>query len=100
MKLAEDQQVVETLKQILEDYDYLEYDETWDDRDKLHIKVTDLSAKRNNQVPIEIRLKLEDSTNRKFSSSHGGFYEDNYDFDDGWDGFILYEESRKEIEHL
>ena len=91
MKLSEDQQVVEVLKQILVDYDYLEYDENWPDLDELHIKVTELDAKRNGRIPIEIRLKLEDATNRKFSSLHGGPYEDSYDFDDGWDGFILVE---------
>ncbi len=91
MKLSEDQQVVEALKQILVDYDYLEYDEIWPDPDELHIKVTDLDVKRNGQIPIEIRLKLEDATNRKFSSAHGGPYEDSYDFDDGWDGFLLVE---------
>ena len=96
MKLAEDRQVVEALKQILEGYDYLEYDEIWPDRDELHIKVTDLEAKRNDQIPIEIRLKLENATNRKFSSSHGGPYEDSYDFDDGWDGFCLRKNNSKE----
>ena len=96
MKLTEDRQIVEALKQILEGYDYLEYDEIWPDRDELHIKVTDLDAKRNGQTPIEIRLKLEDATNRKFSSPHGGTYEDSYDFDDGWDGFFLWVNTSKE----
>ena len=89
MKLSEDPQVVEPLKQILVDYNYLEYDETWPDQNELYIKVTDLDAKRNSQIPIEIRLKLENETNRKFSALHGGPYEDSYDFDDGWDGFLL-----------
>lgn len=95
MKLAEDRQVVEALKQILEGYDYLEYDEIWPNRDELHIKVTDLEAKRNDQIPIEIRLKLEDATGKKFSSLHGGFYEGSYDFDDGWDGFCLWRNNSK-----
>ena len=96
MKLSENRQVVETLKQILVAYDYLEYDEIWPDRDELHIKVTDLDAKRNGQTPIEIRLKLEEATNRKFSSPHGGPYEDSHDFDDRWDGFLLGENISKE----
>lgn len=95
MKLAEDQQVVEALKQTLENYDYLEYDETWPDFDELHVQVTDLDAKRNAQVPMKIRLKLENATNRKFSAQHGGFYEDSYDFDDGWEELILYEVNNK-----
>ena len=95
MKLSENQQVVEALKQIIVDYDYLEYDEVWPDRDHLHIKVTNLNAKRNGQIPMEIRFKLEDATNRKFSSPHSGPYEDNYDFDDGWDGFLLWENNSK-----
>ncbi len=99
MKLAEDRQVVEALKQILEGYGYLEYDEIWPDCDELHIKVTALDAKRNGQIPIEIRLKLEDATNRKFSSPHGGPYEDSYDFDDGWDGFFLWENNSKEVRY-
>ena len=96
MKLSENQQVVEALKQILEGYDYLEYDEILSNRDELHIKVTDLEAKRNDQIPIEIRLKLEEATNKKFSSLHGGPYEDSYDFDDGWDGFCLWRNNSKE----
>ena len=58
-----------------------------------------LDAKRNGQIPIEIRLKLEDATNRKFSSPHGGPYEDSYDFDDGWDGFFLWENNSKEVRY-
>ena len=99
MKLSDDQQVIEFLKQILEGYDYLEYDEIWPDRDELHIKVTVLDVKRNDQIPIEIRLKLEEATNRKFSSSHGGPYEDSYDFDEGWDGFILWENNSTKNRH-
>ena len=97
MKLAEDQQVVEALKQILEDYDYFEYDETWPCHDELRIKVTDLDVERNQQVVIGIRDKLAKVTNRKFSSPHLS-HSDN--LNEEWTEFILYEVNGNEVKPL
>ncbi len=93
MKLAEDQQVVEALKQILEDYGYLEYDETWPDLDELRIRVTASNAKRNLQVITEVYHRLQEATNRKFSSLHGGPYNDSDNFNEGWADFTFTEEN-------
>ena len=96
MKLAEDLQVVEALKQILEDYDYLEYDKTWPYLDELHVKVTDSKANRNHRVVIGIRDKLEDVTNRKFSSPR---LSNNDDLNEEWTEFILYKVNGNEVNH-
>lgn len=98
MKLAEDKQVVEALKKILEDYDYLEYDEFMSESgrsgalwtgDTLWIKVTDYDGKRNKGwgVPERICQELGKATNRKFSASPG-----DCDFDfDVWDSILIKE---------
>lgn len=85
MELSENRQVVEVLKRILLDYDYLEYDENESTgRDELCIKVIDLDAKRDSRVPAVICLKLEGATNRQFSVVNFG-----YDFDDPWEEFVI-----------
>lgn len=94
MKLAQDQQVIEALKQILQDYDYLAYDETWPCHDELRIKVTDLDVKRYQQVVIGIRNKLANATNRKYSSPYLS-HSDN--LNEEWTEFILYEENDNEV---
>ena len=99
MKLSEDRQVVEPLKQILEDYDYLEYDEVWPDRSELRIKVTDSNAKRNLQVVTEICHRLQETTNRKLSSLHGGPYKDSDNFNEVWTDFTFREKTPKENMH-
>ena len=92
MKLTEDKQVVEALKKILEDYDYLEYDEIKSGcGGTLWIKVTNLDAKRDRGAPIKICSKLKEATNRKFSAPHGSWYEDNDNFDDVWDFIVIRE---------
>ncbi|MYB63493.1 hypothetical protein F4X73_02275 [Candidatus Poribacteria bacterium] len=95
MKLAEDQQVIEALKQILKNYDYLEYDETWSVLDELRIKVIDLNAKRNLQVIAEIHRRLQGTTNRKFSYLHGGQYTDTDNFNEVWTDFTFTEKNTK-----
>ena len=90
---AEDQQVVEALKKILKDYDYLEYDEKFSSfREKLelHVKVTNSDAIRNANVLIRIRDRLEDATNRKFMKP----LPDSYNWHDtNWTAFVLCEEN-------
>ena len=89
MKLAEDKQVVEALKKILEDYDYLEYDEIMSGcGELLIIKVTDLSLNRGIEVPTEICRKLQEAINRKFSFSYD-IDEDSDSFDDVLDRFYI-----------
>ena len=94
MKLAEDQQVVNALKQILEHYDYLEYDEAWGCPNSLHVEVTNSDAERNRNVPIEIRDKLADATNRKYSAPFGGSDDP---MSEKWESILLYEKGSEEI---
>ena len=95
MKLAEDKQVVEALKKILDDYDYLEYDEIMSGcSDTLNIKVTDLDAKRDEGVKIGICLKLEEATSRKFSAFHSSWYKDSDNFSDVWDNIVIREDNQ------
>ncbi len=95
---AEDQQVVETLKEILEDHDYLEYDETWTYSEELQLKVnvteTGLDTVRNRNIPMRIRSRLEDATNIKFKLTLGleASESDNDDLNTEWTDFILTEE--------
>ena len=99
MKLAEDRQVVEALKQILEDYDYLEYDETWDDRNVLRVIVTNLEVEPKFRVEKEVRSRLEDATDRKFSSLNMMENIQNDDTNEVFTEFILYEVNSKEVKH-
>jgi hypothetical protein len=67
MQLWENQTIVDALKHILKDYDYLEYDETASKRvNALHVKVTRLNAKRNISVAGKICKVLEKATGRRF----------------------------------
>ena len=66
MTLLEHQQdPVTALKRILEDYDYLEYDERASEGiEKLRVKVTCLEAERDSAVMSHIKNKLERATGR------------------------------------
>lgn len=67
MKLSEDQEVVEALKFILEDYNYLEYDEVGSRNENyLKVKVTHRDAERDRSVVLRIIRALEKATNRRF----------------------------------
>ena len=97
MRLSENQKIVEDLKQILEDYDYLEYDEARPNRDKrfegLSIKVTS-DADRDVQVITDICRRLEVVTCRNYFFSYGGSYTGADNLDEVWSFFTL-----REVKH-
>ncbi len=82
---------VEDLKQILEDYDYLEYDETLPNSDLLQINVTSQDADRSVQVITDICHKLEAVTHRNYFFSCGGNYTGTDKVDKVWSFFTLEE---------
>ena len=65
MKLSEDQEVVEALKRILENYDYLEYDKAHSS-DKLYVKQISTRTDNGTWVPYDICEKLGRVTGRRF----------------------------------
>ena len=68
MSLSKNQEIVDALKHILEDYDYLEYDEEYSrNRDLLHVVVTSLDAERDEDDMWEIRKRLERATGQQFA---------------------------------
>ena len=87
---------VEDLKQILQDYDYLEYDETRPNRDKkfegLSVRITS-DAKRNVQVIVDICHRLEKTTGRTYFFSYGGSYRGGDNLDEVWSFFTLREKN-------
>ena len=97
MRLSENQKIVGDLKQILEDYDYLEYDEARPNRDKrfegLSIKVTS-DADRNVQIITDICHKLEEVTCRNYFYTYGGSYTEADNLDEVWSFFTL-----REVKH-
>ena len=97
MRLSENQEIVGDLKQILKDYDYLEYDEARPNRDKkfegLHIKVTS-NAKRNVQAIVDICHRLEKTTGRNYFFTYGGSYRGGDNLEEVWSFFTL-----RETEH-
>ena len=67
MLLSENQAVVDALKEILEDYEYLEYDEEYSrNRDFLRVKVTNPNTPRDISVAHRIIRELGRSTGRDF----------------------------------
>ena len=67
MRLWEDQEIVDALKHILEDYDYLEYDEEASRRTNgLRVKVSRLDTDRDFSVTGHICRSLEQVTGRLF----------------------------------
>ena len=65
--LWEDQEIVDALKRILEDYNYLEYDEEASRRTtELRVKVTRLDADRDFSVTGRICRALEQDTRKSF----------------------------------
>lgn len=94
MRLSENEKIVEDLKQILEDYDYLKYDEARSNRDRrfegLTIRVTS-NAKRNVQVIVDICHRLEKTTGRTYFFTYGGSYRGGDNLDEVWSYFTLRE---------
>ena len=69
MQLREDQEIVDALNQILEDYDYLEYDEAASDsivKLRVRVKETCLKAERDISVMHHIKHKLERTTGQYY----------------------------------
>ena len=66
MKLSENTKIKDTLKQILKEYNYLEYDEKRSKGDVLYVKVTDPNTKRDFEICGKIRNQLEKITNLSF----------------------------------
>ncbi len=66
MKLSANPKIVQTLKRILKDYDYLEYDENLSKSDVLSVQVTALNTERDFNICENVRNKLVKSTNLSF----------------------------------
>ena len=94
MRLSENPKIVINLKQILQDYDYLEYDEARPNRDKqfegLSIRVTS-NAERDVQVIVNICHKLEKTTGRTYFFTYGGNYRGGDNLEEVWSFFTLRE---------
>ena len=86
---------IEDLKQILEDYDYLEYDETLHNPGLLRINVTAQDAERSVQVITDICHRLEAVTCRNYFFSYGGSYTGSDNLEEVWSFFTL----RERIKH-
>ena len=97
MRLSENQKIVEDLKHILKDYDYLEYDEARPNRDArfegLSITVTS-DVDRDIQVITDICHRLEAVTRRKYFFSYGGSYTGSDNLEEVWSFFTL-----REVKH-
>ena len=66
MKLSENPNIVQTLKRILKEYNYLEYDENRSNGDVLSVQVTASDTEPDSESCENIRKKLEKSTNLIF----------------------------------
>ena len=82
---------VEDLKQILQDYDYLEYDDTLLTSGLLQVNVTS-DATRNVQIITDICHKLEEATSRTYFFTYGGNYSGKDNVEEVWSFFTLKEE--------
>ena len=100
MRLSENQVIVGDLKRILEDYDYLEYDEARPNRDKrfegLSIRVT-TNAERDVQVIVNICRKLEETTGRTYFFTYGGSYTGMDNLEEVWSFFTLREMKHEKL---
>ena len=91
MRLWEDQEIVDALKHILENYDYLEYDEAISKRTNgLGVKVTRLDADRDFSVTGYICRALEQTTGRRFFVS-GVVIHSSQDWEKDWTFFTVRE---------
>lgn len=83
---------VEDLKQILQDYDYLEYNETQSTHRLLQVNVTSLNAERNVQIITDICYRLSENTCRTYFFTYGGNYTGTDNLEEVWSFFTLREE--------
>ena len=83
---------IENLKQILQDYDYLEYDGTQSTHRLLQVNVTSLNAERNVQIITEICHRLSENTCRTYFFTYGGNYTGTDNLEEVWSFFTLKEE--------
>ena len=86
---------VEDLKQILEDYDYLEYDGTQSTPGLLHVNVTSDDAERNIGVITNICHRLAENTYRTYFFTYGGSYTGANNLEEVWSFFTLREVKHK-----
>lgn len=100
MRLSENQEIVRALKQILEDYDYLEYDEARPNRDEsfegLSIRVT-TDAERDIQVIVNICQRLKKITDRTYFFTYGGSYARADNLEKVWSFFTLREPKHEKL---
>ena len=90
MKLSEKPKIVETLKRILTDFDYLEYDEERSKGDVLSVQVTVPDTERDFDICENVRNKLEKSTNLSFFvPGLGSVYSGRADWTKAWTYFTL-----------
>lgn len=80
---------VEDLKQILEYYNYLEYDRAQSTSGLLRVNVTSLDAERNVQVIKDICHRLEKNTCRTYFFTYGGSYTGTDNLEEIWSFFTL-----------
>ncbi|RKU08092.1 hypothetical protein C6501_17015 [Candidatus Poribacteria bacterium] len=73
--IAENPKIVQTLKRILKEYDYLEYDENRSKGDVLSIQVTAPDTKLDFDICENVRGKLEKATNVSFFVSDSVYSE-------------------------
>ena len=92
MQLSENPKIVQTLKRILKEYDYLEYDERRSKGDVLYVKVTNPNTERDFEVCGKILRKLEKFTNLSFfvpGPGPGSVYSEGADWTKAWTYFTL-----------
>ncbi len=66
MNLSENHNIVQTLKRILKEYDYLEYDDNRSNGDVLSVQVAVTDTEPDFEICENVRDKLEKSTNLSF----------------------------------
>ena len=101
MKLSEDKTVIDALKRILEDYDYLEYDETRSENwDFLRVKVTKYVDRDFEVITRQIVKKLEQCTGRDLlmPANVGNEIEERVprNPDKDWTGFNIHERKQRQ----
>ena len=95
MRLSVNQKIVDDLKQILQNYDYLEYDEARSDRDEkfegLSVRIIS-DAERDVQVIVDICHRLE-KQRTKYFYTYGGSYRSGDNLEEVWSFFTLREKN-------
>ena len=88
MKLSENPKIVQTLRRILKNYNYLEYDENRSKGDVLSVQVTASDTERDFEICENVRNKLEKATNLSFYVP-GNVYSERTDCAKSWTYFTL-----------